>query len=168
MAASVTLAEVATMDRDRFSEVFGGVYESSPQLAGAAWAMRPFADVDALCGAFADVADALSTDDVLELLRAHPQLGARTAMADVSRAEQRSAGIHDADDLVSEQLRHDNARYLERFGFPFILAVRGRSVPEIVADLDRRLANDPDTEREIALAQVKVIAHLRIEDLVGR
>ena len=87
-------------------------------------------------------------------------------MAAASVSEQSSAGLDRAATNVLTQLEHDNVAYRERFGFPFIFAVRGRTVDEIGAVLATRLTNPPEVERDEALRQVCRIAALRVDQVV--
>lgn len=146
---------------------FGAVYESSPQLAAAAYSRCPFATRADLIEAFDAAAEGLDDTAALTLLRAHPVLGATGPMAKASQDEQASAGLSDIESDRRERLRIDNARYLESFGFPFIIAVRGLTVDDIDAALTRRLENTVETERATAMAEVRKIAALRIEQLVA-
>jgi 2-oxo-4-hydroxy-4-carboxy-5-ureidoimidazoline decarboxylase len=173
MEASTTIADVNALDRAQFRATFGHVLEDSPALADRAWSQRPFADRAALADAFARAVESLDDADALALLRAHPELGARGPMAAASVSEQASAGLdrtrpgNDNEDDVMARLRRDNVTYRERFGFPFILAVRGRTPHEIAADLEARLGHDAATERAEALRQVCQIAALRVDQAVA-
>lgn len=166
MAPTVTVAALDAMDDAAFVAALGHVYEDSPHLAAAAGVARPFGDRDALVAAFEAVADALDADAGLALLRAHPELGARVAMGDASRSEQTGAGLT-ADDPLVVRIQEQGRAYRERFGFPFIIAVKGLGPADIAAALDRRSAHDESTERAEALRQVQRIARLRIEAAVA-
>jgi 2-oxo-4-hydroxy-4-carboxy-5-ureidoimidazoline decarboxylase len=174
-ASSTTIADVNALDRAQFRATFGHVLEDSPALADVAWSQRPFADRAALADAFTLAVVSLGEDEALELLRAHPELGARGPMAAASVSEQASAGLDRAGDDehadnegdVLARIRRDNVTYRERFGFPFILAVRGRTANEIAANLEARLGHDAATERAEALRQVCQIAALRVEQVVA-
>ena len=147
--------------------LLGDVLEDAPDLAELVVARRPFGSVDALVAAFATVLDDLDPDRALALLRAHPELGSRGPMAAASVDEQASAGLVDAEEDLRARLAAANGAYRERFGFPFVLAMRGRTAVEVLPELERRVANDPDVELAAALAQVREIARLRIGLLVG-
>ena len=116
-------------ERERFLLRFGHVAEGSPWVAERAWERGPFADTDAVAGAFADVLEAASADEQLALIRAHPDLAGRAALAgDLtadSAREQASAGLDrlTADDLA--RFTRLNDAYRERFGFPFVMRVAG-------------------------------------------
>lgn len=155
------------MDREAFVATFGHVYEDSPELAAAVWERGPFASDEALIAAFEAVVSTLDDDAVLTLLRAHPQLGARGPMGASSTAEQQGAGLVTEDPVVA-RIRAGNAEYLERFGFPFIIAVKGLGPDDIAAALSRRLEHDAATERAEALRQVQRIARIRVEAVVAR
>ncbi|UDY37388.1 2-oxo-4-hydroxy-4-carboxy-5-ureidoimidazoline decarboxylase [Dermatobacter hominis] len=162
-----SVAEVSSLDRGAFLQAFGEVYEDSPQLADAAFGSAPFADLDALVDGFHAAAHALDDEARLALLRAHPQLGARRPMADASIDEQRSVGLDRMDDDVARRLAAGNADYVERHGFPFIIAVRGRTQAEVLDELERRLPRSTEEEADEAFAQVQEIAALRIRRLVS-
>ena len=163
--------QVNRMDHDAFVETFGGVFEHSPWIAEGAWAARPFASPAALHAAMVGVMRAASPEAKNRLLNAHPELAGKEArermMTQDSVAEQGSAGLDrlSADDFA----RFDelNAAYRKTFGFPFIIAVRGRTKPEIVSAFERRLANDPATETAEALDQIAAITRMRLEKLFG-
>lgn len=164
--ATIDLATVNALADDAFVDVFGAVLEDSPHLAVVVVEQRPFADVDALAAAFAAVIDGLAEPEAVALLRAHPELGAKRPMAAASVEEQASAGLPDAEADLRSRLAAGNAAYRERFGFPFIIAVRGRTPDEIVAVLEERLGNDRPDELATALGQVATIARLRIDQIV--
>jgi OHCU decarboxylase len=107
-----------------------------------------------------------SDDERLEVLRAHPDLAGKLAAArrltDASAAEQASAGLDALTDAERQRFGELNAAYVEKFGFPFIIAVRDHSKDEILAAFERRLAHDEATEFATACRQVERIAELRL------
>ena len=158
------------LDRDAFVARFGGVFEASPWIAGAAWDARPFGSVDALHAALVAVVDAAPEADRLALIRAHPDLAGKAAIAGEltpeSTREQSSAGL---DRLTPEQyarLTGLTAAYRERFGFPFVVCAREHTADSIIAAAAARTAADPDREERTALSEIAKIARLRLEDLV--
>ena len=156
------------LDRDTFVARFGGVYEASPWVAEAAWERGPFGDVEALHAAMAEAVDRASASRRLELIRAHPDLGERTAaLSGASSGEQAAAGLAGLSAQARERLLALNAAYRERFGFPFVVCAREHTAASIIAAAERRLANDPATEERAALHEVAKIARLRLADLAG-
>lgn len=164
----------AALSRDAFLARFAGVWEKTPWIAEAAWTrgLGPETATPAgLAAAMAAEVDAAPREARLALLRAHPDLAGRLALAgkltEESQREQAGAGL---DACTPEELAEFtalNTRYVERFGFPFIIAVKGLHRAEILAIFRRRVENDPEAEFAEALAQVERIARLRLETLAA-
>jgi OHCU decarboxylase len=153
--------------RAAFLERYGGVYEHSPWIAAAAWDKGAVADdAGRLAEAMAAEVEAADHAAQLALLRAHPDLAGRLgigeALTAASSAEQAGAGLDRCTPEEFSELTALNESYKARFGFPFILAVKGRAREEILAIFRRRVQNDPATEFREALDQVHRIARLRL------
>ena len=160
------------MDRDAFVETFGGVYEHSPWIAERVHAdglTSAHDTVAGLHGALRDAVDAAGAEKQLDLLMAHPDLAGRLAkqgeLTASSSSEQASAGLDQCTPEEYEEFRSLNDRYREKFGFPYILAVRGMDRQDILENFRRRVDNDRETEFAEALKQVHRIAFLRITSL---
>jgi 2-oxo-4-hydroxy-4-carboxy-5-ureidoimidazoline decarboxylase len=164
---TLTIDAVNQLDREAFVATFGHVFEATPSLAAVAWESRPFADRAAMVQAFSMAADQLDDAHQLALLRSHPPLATAAAMTATSRHEQHSAGLTDLDEEMQIRMERANARYLDRFGFPFIIAVGGLGPAEIALALAERLGHDDVEERAAALGQVKRIAELRITRMIS-
>src|SRR5262245_405910 len=145
------LAQLNSLDRIRFVEAIGWVFEQSPWVAERAWARRPFSSIESLISAMADEVDAATEQEQLDLLRAHPDLGARVRVGTPSALEQAGAGL----DALSEEeflrLRQLNSAYRSKFGFPFLFAVKGSTKTDILRNLKQRLDESPQTEYREAL-----------------
>jgi OHCU decarboxylase len=168
--ARYTLAELNALDQAGFVAALGWVFEGSPWVAERAWAARPFASRDALHAALVAVVQAASPEEQLALIRAHPDLGTRlgrAALSAASVAEQAGAGLDRLSDAEFARFQDLNARYRERFGFPFIIAVRHHTRASILAAFEARLQHDAATERATALAEIAEIARLRLADAVA-
>jgi OHCU decarboxylase len=159
----------STLGRDAFVARFGPVYEASPWVAEAVWptaAVGALDDPDALAQAMREAVDDAPREAKLALIRAHPQLAVAGPMAPASVEEQRGAGL---DQCSAEELAafHGlNAAYLARFGFPFVIAVKGLSRADILASFAARLENDAETEFATAIAQIHRIAGFRVATLL--
>jgi 2-oxo-4-hydroxy-4-carboxy-5-ureidoimidazoline decarboxylase len=164
--ARISLADLNTADRHRFVALLGGVYEHSPWVAERAWAAQPFVDVDALHTALEATVAAAHHDEQLALLCAHPDLGARARMSDASTGEQAGAGLDRLPPDLYDRLLRLNTSYRERFGFPFLLAVAGRTAPAIIEALEQRLPRTPEEEFAEAMRQVARIARIRLDTIV--
>jgi 2-oxo-4-hydroxy-4-carboxy-5-ureidoimidazoline decarboxylase len=164
---NIDLDTLNTLEGDAFTAMPGGILEHSLWVARAAWTERPFATVLALHGAMVSVVANSGADLQLALLRAHPELAQTGPLTVASSAEQSGMGL---DRLAAgEAATFDalNAAYRTRFGFPFVVAVRGqRDHAAILAALSARLQNSPDQERAVAFAEVAKIARSRLDDMV--
>jgi 2-oxo-4-hydroxy-4-carboxy-5-ureidoimidazoline decarboxylase len=158
----MTIDELNSLPREAFVGALGGIYEHSPWVAERAWDQRPFASIEALHGVMRAAVDGASSEVQLRLLRAHPDLGARLQMSAASTGEQAGAGLDRLGAGEFERLRDLNLAYRAKFGFPFILAVKGATKAEIFAALERRFGNEPEEEFREALRQVHRIAAFRL------
>jgi 2-oxo-4-hydroxy-4-carboxy-5-ureidoimidazoline decarboxylase len=165
----VTLAEVNGHDRRGFVEAIGWVFEHSPWVAERTWAKRPFATVDDLHSVMAAEVEAAGHDDRLALVRAHRDLGTHASperMSNASAREQAGAGLDSLTPDEIERLRRLNAAYREKFGFPFLYAVRGSTKHDILKALEARLSAGREEELAEALRQIVRIARFRLEALI--
>jgi len=160
------------MSAAEFRAAFGGVFEHSPWVAERAYAARPFASVDALHSAMSGAVKAAGEAAQLALLRAHPELAGKEAQAGTmtgdSIAEQGGAGLNALSRDEMARIADLNRRYREKFGFPFIIAVRQHAKDGIFREFERRLAHDRGTELGASLGQVYVITRLRLDGLVSK
>jgi 2-oxo-4-hydroxy-4-carboxy-5-ureidoimidazoline decarboxylase len=161
-----TIAELNACDRPRFLALLGWVFEHSPWVADRALARRPFRDVADLHDAMTSEVARATREEQLALLRAHPDLGARARMSPASRGEQAGAGLDSATADVVQRLERLNASYRERFGFPFLQAVKGSTTEAILEALERRLTRSAAEEFDEALRQVGRIARVRLGETV--
>jgi len=161
------------MDKETFVSSFGGVFEHSPWIAERAWGLELGPAHDSAAGvhnALARVFRSASHAERLSVLTAHPDLAGKLAQAQRlttdSAAEQASAGLDALTDDERTRFSTLNTQYVEKHGFPFIIAVRDHDKAGILAAFERRIANDTDTEFAEACRQVERIARLRLETLI--
>ena len=160
------------LDRTAFLARFGAVYESSPWIAEAAWEAGLTEREDSAEGlhrALKAMVSGAPRDAQLRLIRAHPDLAGRAAIAgeltDASKSEQASAGLDCCSPEEFQRLQKLNAAYKERFSFPFILAVKGKNPQEIIQAFEQRLGHDESVEFQTALEQIHRIALLRLLEI---
>lgn len=167
----MTLAELNALPEARFVATLGGIFEHSPWVAQRVAGARPFDSVDALHRAMVAEVDRASADERLTLIRAHPELAGRAAVRDEltveSKREQAGAGLSECSADEFARLTELNARYLARFRFPFILAVKGYDRSGIIDEFARRVDNEPDAELAEAIAQIARIARFRLDALIA-
>lgn len=166
----MTLAEVNAMEKTAFVGCLGGVYEHSPWVAEQVAGARPFLSVEQMLDQMRAAVDGTGAEAQLELIRAHPDLAGKLAMAneltEASRREQGGAGLDRLDKEEFAEFSELNRRYRQRFGFPFVICVRKTDKAGILAAFRKRLENGAEEERTAAVAEIHEIARLRIEDLV--
>ncbi|HEX2011631.1 MAG TPA: 2-oxo-4-hydroxy-4-carboxy-5-ureidoimidazoline decarboxylase [Roseateles sp.] len=175
--ASLTLEQLNTAASPAdFVALLDGTYEHSPWIAERAAAARPFATLAQLKHALAQVVRGASADERLGLIRAHPELAGKAMVAQTltaeSTREQGKAGLTQCTPEEFARIQQLNADYKARFGWPFILAVRGPrgqglSKAEIIATFARRLEGHPDFERAECLRNIHRIAEIRLNDKFG-
>jgi 2-oxo-4-hydroxy-4-carboxy-5-ureidoimidazoline decarboxylase len=167
----ITTAALNDLSRDTFVALLAEVYEHSPWVPEAAFDRGPFAARADLHTAMEAAVAGAGRARQLALLRAHPELAGRAAQRGAltahSSREQAGSGLLGVPSPEVARLQDLNRAYAERFGFPFIVAVRGLDRDAILARLERRLGNPPEVERDEALRQVGRIAALRLEALVA-
>ncbi|MBB4188352.1 2-oxo-4-hydroxy-4-carboxy-5-ureidoimidazoline decarboxylase [Sinorhizobium terangae] len=159
-------------DREAFVARFGGVFEHSPWVAERAYDRAASAGLtagsvhSALCNAFR----AASPAERRAVLKAHPDLAGKLAIAGKltadSRAEQASAGLDRLSPEEHQRFTQLNKAYTKKFGFPFIIAVKGLTKDDILAAFERRIDNSAEEEFETACAQVEQIARLRLKSML--
>ena len=167
----LSIAELNRLDDEAFISLLGGVYEHSPWVPAAILELRPFASRAALEAAMSEVVEQAPEEDTLALICAYPELGGPAAVEGrldaASAREQNAAGLDRCSPEAFAELAALNGRYLERFGFPFVLAVRGHDPASVIAELQRRLEQDKASEVAESLRQIERIAGLRLQALIS-
>lgn len=161
------------MDRATFVARFGGIFEHSPWIADRAWALELSPAHDTATGlhnALARIFRSASEEEREGVLRAHPDLAGKLAAAKRltadSTAEQASAGLDALTDDERARFTALNMAYVEKHGFPFIIAVRDNTKASILKAFETRIHNDRMTEFATACAQVERIAELRLKAIL--
>ena len=172
----ITLNQLNAASQAEFTQWLDGTYEHSPWIASQAWVQRPFKSLAQLKLALAEAVRNAGRAAQLALIRAHPELAGKAMVSKTLTAEstneQGKAGLTDCTPEEFERIQQLNAGYNAKFGFPFILAVRGPrglglSKGEIIATFARRLDNHPDFELAESLRNIHRIAEIRLNDKFG-
>ena len=173
---AMTLSELNAAGLPEAAALLEGLYENSPWIARSALAQRPFASLAQLKHAMARIVDAAGRDAQVALVRAHPELAGKAMVGKTLTAEsaheQGKAGLSDCSAQEFARIQQLNADYNARFGWPFVLAVRGPrgsglSRQEIIAAFERRLAGQRDVELQECLRNIHRIAEIRLNDKFG-
>jgi 2-oxo-4-hydroxy-4-carboxy-5-ureidoimidazoline decarboxylase len=165
----ISPAQFNLFSRDQFVRIVGPVFEHSPWIAEATWSKKPFASVADLHAALCETVQLAGEEKQLSLIRAHPDLVGRAALAGTltreSTNEQAGAGLGKLSPDEIELFQKNNAAYKEQFGFPFVICARLNKKEAILAGFERRLKNSRAEEIQTALAEIFKIAELRLWDL---
>ncbi|HET8746533.1 MAG TPA: 2-oxo-4-hydroxy-4-carboxy-5-ureidoimidazoline decarboxylase [Ramlibacter sp.] len=173
---AITIEQLNAADGAEALRLLDGLYEHSPWIAEAALALRPFRSLSHLKQAMAGIVREAGIDPQLALIRAHPELAGKAMVAKTltseSTSEQSRAGLTACTPEEFARIQQLNADYNARFGFPFILAVRGPrgtglTRQQIIETFARRLENHPEFERAEALRNIHRIVELRLNDKFG-
>jgi OHCU decarboxylase len=166
MTAAMTIDEVNGMSREQFTVSLGWIFEASPWVAERAWSSRPFASREALHRAMAAAVESATIAEQCALLMAHPDLGTRAKVSVASAQEQAGAGLDRLSGDEYTDFIEWNRVYREKFGIPFLYAVKGSTKRDIFASLLLRMESSPEQEFHQALMEVYRIAWFRIESTI--
>jgi 2-oxo-4-hydroxy-4-carboxy-5-ureidoimidazoline decarboxylase len=167
-----TIEEINGLDQGAFVVRLGFLYEGSPWIAAGTWSKRPFASRADLHAKLSETVECAPQERKLSLIRAHPDLVGRAALAGTltreSTAEQRAAGL-DPDALSSDEIAafsELNETYKATFGFPFVICARENKKDMILAGFRARLTHTRDEEIATALGEIARICHYRLADVI--
>jgi 2-oxo-4-hydroxy-4-carboxy-5-ureidoimidazoline decarboxylase len=170
-AMQTTLDQLNHTSKDAFIAALSGIFEHSPWVADAAAGMRPFASIDELHRKMSRIVETAGEARQLALINAHPELAGKAAvrgeLTAESTREQSGAGLDQCTQEEFDHLQQLNATYRDKFGFPFILAVRGYDRHGIIKNFEARVKHNRADELRASLDQIYRIARFRLDDLLG-
>lgn len=168
---SISLNDLNALPAKLFVRRLGGVFEHSPWVAEQVEAQRPFDSIKSLHSAMVGRIEAAGHEAQMALIRAHPELAGKAAvrgeLTPESQSEQQGAGLDQCSQDEFNTLTALNQTYREKFGFPFIIAVRGHDRQSIIREFERRLHLTPAEEIAECLEQIYTIGRFRLDDLVN-
>ena len=170
-AMQYNLDQLNRVSQDAFVAALSGIFEHSPWVPEVAAGERPFASIDALHRRMCEIVETAGEEKQLVLINAHPELAGKAAvrgeLTEESTREQSGAGLDQCTPQEFETLLRLNAAYRDKFGFPFILAVRGYDRHGIIANFEARVQHSRADELRASLEQIYRIARFRLDDLLG-
>ncbi len=165
---SKSITQLNLMSQEEFVSILGTVFEHTPEIAQKAGNYRPFVDATALYQKMVDIVSLMTIDEQLALIRAHPDLGSKASMAEASVKEQSGLGLDRLTPQEYDRFQLLNQAYKDKFGFPFIIAVKNQTKDSVLNEFERRLKNTMEAEIASAIAQINKIAWFRILNLVEK
>ena len=159
--------KINKLPQSEFIKVFANIFENARWIAEELYKQKPFGDFQELSSKMMNIFEISSKEKKIEILNDHPDLGNKAKISLLtadSLKEQKNAGLDQCTKEEFSELKKLNDTY-KKFGFPFILAVKGKSKIEILNNFRKRINSEPEIEFEEAVKQVKKIASLRLEDI---
>jgi len=159
--------KINKLSESEFIKVFANIFENARWIAEELYKQKPFVDFDELSFKMMNIFETCSNEKKLKILNDHPDLGNKAKIAFLSEdslKEQKTAGLDHCTKEEFDEFNKLNDAY-KKFGFPFILAIKGKNKIEILNNFRKRINSEPQIEFEEALKQVKNIAKLRLANL---
>ena len=158
-------SNINNLNRDKFISLFGVIFEKSQWIGEKLFDLKPFKDKDDLISKMIQIYETTSKNEILKVLRAHPKLAVEKNLTDYSNKEQSRANLKNCSQEEFDEFEKLNNEYEKKFGFPFIIAVKGKDKLEILNNFRQRINNDVEFEFEESKRQVKKIALFRLNEL---
>ena len=154
------------LKKKEFLSIFGNIFEKSDWIADEVFNLKPFKNSNDLVIKMMDVYENINNEEMIKIFNLHPQLAIEKRLTSFSSKEQTGAKLNDCSKEEFEEFEKLNADYKKKYGFPFIIAVKGKNKDEILNNFRQRIQNDFEIEFNEAKYQVKKIASLRLEGIL--
>ena len=161
-----TIDNINDLNKSDFLSIFGNVFEKTESVASEAFESKPFKNFEDIVLKMLNIYENYEKNKILEILNAHPELAVAKKMTSESISEQASAKLDNCSKEELEEFERLNADYKKKFGFPFIIAVKGKNKSEILNNFRNRIKNNFKIEFDEAKIQVKKIASARLEEIL--
>jgi len=162
-----SIDKINQLTKNDFIDIFGNVFEKTYWIADKTFNLKPYKNFNELLSTFFKVYENISKEDFLKIFNAHPELAVEKKLTDDSRKEQGNASLNQCSDQEFIEFKKLNVDYKKKFGFPFIVAVKGKKKEEILENFRQRFTNDTKKEFNEAKEQVKKIATFRLEEIIN-
>jgi len=162
-----TIDNINSLNKSEFLSIFGNVFEKTESVALKVFELKPFKDFDDIISKMLKIYEEYDRDKILEILNSHPELAIEKKLTIDSKLEQTSANLNECSEEEFKEFRKLNIEYKTKFGFPFIIAVKGKNKNEILVNFRERIKNDLNKEFFEAKIQVKKIASFRLKDILS-
>ena len=162
-----TIDNINSLNKSEFLSIFGNVFEKTETVALKVFELKPFKDLDDIVSKMLKIYEEYDRDKILQILNSHPELAIEKKLTTESKLEQTSANLNECSEEEFEEFKKLNIEYKTKFGFPFIIAVKGKNKNEILVNFRERIQNDLNKEFFEAKNQVKKIASFRLKDILS-
>jgi len=163
-----TIDKINKLSRSEFVEIFANIFEKSKWIAEKLYNQKPFDDFKDLCSKMLGIFETAGKETQLKILEAHPDLADKVTvnlLTSNSRSEQSNAGLDQCSEEEFNEFKNLNKSYRQKYGFPFVIAVKGKNKIEILSKFRKRILNSVDEEFSEAIIQIGKIANLRLNEI---
>ena len=154
------------LSKVEFISIFGNIFEKTEWIAERCYESKPYNNLDELVSKMMKIFDNIEKERHLEILNSHPDLAVEKKLTKDSKNEQKNASLNQCTDEEFLEFKKLNEEYKKKFGFPFIVAVKGKNKEEILNSFRQRITNNINLEFEEAKKQVKKIASFRLGEII--
>ena len=163
-----TIDKINKLSRSEFVEIFANIFEKTKWIAEKLYNQNPFDDFKDLCSKMLGIFETAGKETQLKILEAHPNLADKVTvnlLTSNSQSEQSNAGLDQCSEEEFNEFKNLNKSYRQKYGFPFVIAVKGKNKIEILSEFRKRILNSVDEEFNEAIIQVGKIANLRLNEI---
>ena len=154
------------LSKAEFISIFGNIFEKTKWVAEKCYESKPYNNLDELVSKMMKIFENIKKERHLEILNSHPDLVVEKRLTENSKNEQKNASLNQCTDKEFLEFKNLNEEYKKKFGFPFIIAVKGKNKEEILNSFRQRITNNINLEFEEAKKQVKKIANFRLSKII--
>ena len=163
----ISLDNLNHKSQEQFIATLGAIFEDTPEIAAQAWHKRPFKDLADLYQTMIAIVAQMDQAAQLTLISAHPDLGSKAKMAEASVQEQAGVGLDRLTEAEYNRFHQLNQAYKQKFGFPFIIAVKNHTKATILDAFELRLKHTVEEEKQQALREINTIALFRLQAVIN-
>ena len=154
------------LSKAEFISIFRNIFEKTEWIAERCYESKPYNNLDELVSKMMKIFENIEKERHLEILNSHPDLAVEKKLTEDSKNEQKNASLNQCTDEEFVEFKKLNEKYKKKFGFPFIIAVKGKNKKEILNSFRQRITNNINLEFEEAKKQVKKIANFRLSGII--
>jgi len=162
-----SIDKINQLTKNDFIDIFGNVFEKTYWIADKAFNLKPYKNLNELLSTIIEIYENSSKEDYLKIFNSHPELTVEKKLTEDSQKEQDNANLNQCNNEEFNEFQNLNNNYRKKFGFPFIIAVKGKNKDEILTNFRKRIKNEISLEFEEAKKQVKKIADFRLKEIIN-
>ena len=162
-----SIEKINQLSENEFIGTFGNVFEKTNWIANRAFNSKPYRNFNEFISTIIKIYENSSKEDCIKIFNTHPELAVEKKLTEDSHKEQKGANLNRCNNEEFNEFKNLNYEYKKKFGFPFIIAVKGKNKSEILINFRNRIKNEMDLEFEAAKNQVKKIATFRLKEIIN-